>query len=146
MSNTITSTSYTQKEVRPRSEPDPGLMTKSEVHFSSSDLQSSYYSTTSSEHFCEKNLPSPPRPATYPPSHILTGPDEGPPLTTTQVDFVSFPLSKATPPSVSQQLTNMKFPLTSELHSTTHKDSYTPKRPSVSQPAANQLRSHIKMN
>lgn len=138
MSSTTNHCSFTNMKPLQRPGTDPGLITKSNVHFSPASLYGSYFCTSNKEAFNTKQDTQPPKPATFPPSYILTGPEYGPNLTTVQTDYYPLPSCKV-PPSRSLQTTNIKFPVSDQLYSTTHKVEYTPKSTTTPHCAKSQL-------
>lgn len=142
MSQTISSTSYATMKPVKRPETDAGLMTRSNVCFSPASLQSSYYSTTNTEHYSDRGQVERPRPAHHVPSGILSGPDQGPNLTVTQADFLPLPVNKAELSS-SQYMTSIRFPVAAQLYTTTNNEAYTPKSTTNPPPAQSHFSSHI---
>lgn len=145
-SHTTSRISYTNMKPRKRPESDTGLTTKSNVHFSPARLHASYYTSSNKEdyRYIKKEDAERPRPANFLPSHILSGPENGPNLTIAQTDFIPLASCKTTP-SLSQQTTNIKFPVADQLYSTTHSEDYTAKSTTVLRPAKNQLTSNFVM-
>ncbi|XP_034439654.1 uncharacterized protein LOC117760616 isoform X1 [Hippoglossus hippoglossus] len=119
------------------------LMTKSNVQFSPALTSGLYYTTTAKHHYGRKQVELA-RPAIQFRSNILTGPEPGPNLSTTQADFLPLRACKQTPCLLLQQ-SHIRFPLAEPHFSTTHSEDYTFKPLIVQQPGCSHFLSHIVM-
>ncbi|XP_044056382.1 uncharacterized protein si:dkey-13m1.5 [Siniperca chuatsi] len=121
--------------------PGPDLMTKSHVQFSPPYLSGLYYTTTTKEHYSKQDRERA-RPVIQLPSNILSGPEHGLSLSTTKSDYLPLKTCRQIP-CLSQQRTNIRFPLDHQHFSTTHSEDYTAKPFILQRPGCSQLFSHF---
>ncbi|XP_037626106.1 uncharacterized protein LOC119488471 [Sebastes umbrosus] len=126
---------------RPVFVPGADLMTKSHVQFSPPCLSGLYYTTTTTEHY-NKQDGERARPAAQLPSNILSGPGHELNRSTTQTDYLPLKTCRQTP-CLSQQRSNIKFPLVHQHVSTTHSEDYTTKPLILQRPGIDQFCTHL---